>query len=183
MTKVFPQINHVGIYVQDLERVSSFYTAVMNLVVTDAGEAASVKTTVIFLSASPASHHQVVLVKYPDGHVPGPSTVNQLSFKLNSLAELRILHKRIVDADIAPVRPMNHGNALSIYTQDPEGNGIEIYMDLPWYVSQPFGDPLDLSLTDEEILEATERRVRSDPSFQNRSDWAAGLQKRLYEEG
>lgn len=182
MTKVLPQINHVGIYVYDISKMVDFYTGVLNLVVTDSGEALSVNTTVAFLSASPTSHHQLVLVQFPKDHPRGPSTVNQLSFKVNSIAELRILQERVREAGVAPMKPLNHGNALSIYTHDPEGNGIELYMDLPWYVSQPFGDPLDLSLSDEDILSATELRVRSDPSFQKRADWAAGLERRLREE-
>ncbi len=28
---------------------------------------------------------------------------------------------------------------------DPEGNGIEIFTDTPWYVPQPHGVPIDLS--------------------------------------
>lgn len=182
MTKVLPQINHVGIYVHDLVKMTEFYTTVLNMAVTDSGEAASVATSVTFLSASPTSHHQLVLIQFPPDRPRGPSTVNQLSFKVSAIAELRELHKRVLDADVAPTRPMNHGNALSIYTHDPEGNGIELYMDLPWYVGQPFGDPLDLSLSDDEIFALTERRVRADPTFQTRSEWAAGLERRLREE-
>jgi catechol 2,3-dioxygenase len=179
VSKIRPQITHVGIYVSDLDLMVRFYTQVLNMLVTDSGEAASVGTQVTFLSSSPTSHHQLVLLRYPEGRPRGPSNVNQLSFKLRSIAELRTIQQALKTANVAPLKPLNHGNALSIYTQDPEGNGIEIYFDLPWYVSQPFGDPLDLSLTDDEIMRLTHARVRRDPSFQPRDEWAEGLRQRI----
>lgn len=177
--RVLPQLNHVGIYVNDIDAMTTFYTNGLNLVVTDEGDAKSVGTKVTFLSASPQQHHQLVLIQNPADHDRKASTVNQLSFKVTNLSELRALHEQIVKAGARKARPMNHGNALSIYSADPEGNGIELYMDLPWYVSQPFGDPLDLRMSDEEIFETTERRVRSEPTFRSREDWAEGLRKEL----
>jgi catechol 2,3-dioxygenase len=182
MVKVLPQINHVGIYVHDTDRMVDFYTRVLGMAITDSGEAASVKTHVTFLSSNPRSHHQLVLVQWPEGRERGPSTVNQLSFKVETIDELRTLLEKVRNARVAEVKPLNHGNALSVYTHDPEGNGIELYMDLPWYVSQPFGDPLDLSQPDDDILRLTEARVRSDPTFQPRSEWAEGLKRRLEQE-
>ena len=44
---------------------------------------------------------------------------------------------------------MNHGNSWSLYFNDPEDNTVEIYMDTPWYVAQPFADDLDLDLPDD----------------------------------
>ena len=36
------------------------------------------------------------------------------------------------------------GDAWSVYSADPEGNGLEAYVDSPWHVAQPHGRPLDL---------------------------------------
>jgi catechol 2,3-dioxygenase len=44
---------------------------------------------------------------------------------------------------------------------------------MPFHVSQPHGDPLDLSKSDEEILRETEAVCRSDPSFKLLADWQA----------
>ena len=35
------------------------------------------------------------------------------------------------------IAPITHGNALSVYFLDPEDNRFELYVDMPWYVSQP----------------------------------------------
>jgi catechol 2,3-dioxygenase len=37
-----------------------------------------------------------------------------------------------------------HGNAMSIYFRDPEGNRLEVFMDTPWYCEQPLREPIDL---------------------------------------
>ena len=73
--------------------------------------------------------------------------------------------------------PLNHGNALSVYFADPEGNTVEIYIDMPFYISQPHGDPLDLSQDDETILRETEAICRQDPSFMPIAQWQAKFAK------
>ena len=70
------------------------------------------------------------------------------------------------------MRGLNHGNALSIYCLDPEDNTVEVYLDTPWYVSQPHGDPLDLDQDDAAIWADTERIVRTDPSFMPVAEWS-----------
>ena len=48
-------------------------------------------------------------------------------------------------------RIVSHGNAVGIYFQDPDGNQVEVWptgIDRP----QPFGKPVDLAASDEEIL-------------------------------
>jgi catechol 2,3-dioxygenase len=111
------------------------------------------------------------------------STINQISFHVESLAQLKEIAKRGREAGSASILPLNHGNALSVYIQDPEGNTIEVYADTPWYVHQPFAKPLDLSLPDEEIMRLTEAMVRAEPSFLTREDWmrrtAESLRRRI----
>jgi catechol 2,3-dioxygenase len=71
------------------------------------------------------------------------------------------------------MRGMNHGNALSIYFEDLEGNTVEVHLDTPWYVPQPHGDPLDLEKPDAEIWAQTEAACRADPQFEPVQQWAA----------
>ena len=71
------------------------------------------------------------------------------------------------------MRGLNHGNALSIYFADPEGNTVEVYVDTPFYVAQPHGDPLDLEKSDAEILAETEAICRADPTFMPLDQWKA----------
>ena len=71
------------------------------------------------------------------------------------------------------MRELNHGNALSIYFEDPEGNTVEVYLDTPFYIAQPHSDPLDLSQSDQAIMQATEATCRADPTFMPLPEWQA----------
>ncbi|MEZ5232851.1 MAG: hypothetical protein R2749_09095, partial [Acidimicrobiales bacterium] len=53
----------------------------------------------------------------------------------------------------------------SIYFQDPERNGVEIFIDTPWHVKQPQGKPLDLSKSNDEIVAATREAFADEPEF------------------
>ena len=161
-----PQLSHVGIYVTDTETMIHFYEEVLGLTVTDRGLSTSARQPIIFMSATPDQHHQFVLVQ---GRAKdAPSTVNQLSFKVASLAELREVAGKVTARGIQ-LRQTSHGNAWSVYFLDPEGNQVEIYLNTPWHVAQPHGDPMDFSLSDDVIYAQTEARVRADPTFKTKA--------------
>ena len=63
------------------------------------------------------------------------------------------------------MRTVSHGNALSVYCGDPEGNQVEIYMDTEWHVPQPHMEPIDLDQPNEQILAWNERHCRATPGF------------------
>jgi catechol 2,3-dioxygenase len=157
-----PQLSHVGIYCVDSDTMIRFYEEALGLAVTDRGISSSAKQPITFMSANPTQHHQFVLVQ---GRAKdAPSTINQLSFKVGSLAELRAVAGKVSTRGIK-IRQTSHGNAWSIYFLDPEGNQIEIYLDTQWHVAQPHGDPIDFSKSDADIYAETEQRVRADPTF------------------
>lgn len=175
---VRPQLAHLGIYTHRLDVMTSFYTDVLGLVITDRGPVASLDgREVVFFSSDPQAHHQFVLADSP--FTLGQTCINQISFKVADLGELRAVNTRLVEAAVADIRPVDHGNAWSIYSKDPDGNGLEIYADTPWQVAQPHARPLDLSLRDDEITASTERAVRADATFQPREDWSSAMASRL----
>ena len=51
-------------------------------------------------------------------------------------------------------------------------------MDTPYHVSQPYGTPLDLSLSEDELLAQTLAMVRDDPSFMPQAEWQARFRQR-----
>jgi catechol 2,3-dioxygenase len=172
-----PTPSHFGIYVTDLERMVQFYTDVFGLTITDRGVGRTFKNTLVFMSASPDQHHQLVLAS---GRPPEAtfSTVMQISFAVPSIQHLRDAWKAAEALGASQIRGLNHGNALSVYLLDPEGNTVEIYLDTPFYVSQPHGDPLDLSRSDEDIMRETESSCRADPTFLPVAQWEANFQAR-----
>jgi catechol 2,3-dioxygenase len=96
----------------------------------------------------------------------------QLSFKVSEIEHLRLARARALQQGASQMRGMNHGNALSIYFADIEGNTVEVYLDTPWHIPQPHGDPLDLGLSDAAIWAETEAACRADPGFMPMAQWA-----------
>jgi catechol 2,3-dioxygenase-like lactoylglutathione lyase family enzyme len=96
------------------------------------------------------------------------------------LDQLKETHRRVRDAGITGIRQTRHGNALSIYFPDPEGNMVEIYMDTPWYVPQPHSVPIDLSLPNDAIMAQTEKHCRETAGFMPLEEWRAEVERRLH---
>ncbi len=164
-------LSHLGVCCFDLPKMVEFYTAVLGMTLTDRGALPPpFGAELVFLTTDPAEHHQLVLVSgRKEGEIQkGPalggsfgSAIFQLSFRLDDLATLRRVRQRVADAGCSHLIPINHGNAWSLYTRDPEGNALEFVVDTPWYVHQPCGEPFDLTLDDAEILRRTEALCES----------------------
>ncbi|MHB9881322.1 VOC family protein [Pacificimonas sp. ICDLI1SI03] len=159
--------SHVGLFVTDMKKMAEFYTATMGFFITDRGTLNGKKIT--FFSRDPREHHQIVLV---EGRDHGTQlNLNQISFRLGSLGELKIFYERLVKAETAGMEPVIHGNSWSIYFHDPEGNRIEVFADTDWYISQPFKEPLDLTRPVEEIRSFTEAYCRTRNGFKPIAQW------------
>lgn len=165
-----PMLSHVGLYVHEVEPMVRFYSGLFGLRVTDRGRGRTFKNDLVFMSAHSAHHHQLVI---SSGRPPEASfsTVMQLSFKAEAIDDLRRISAAAPALGATKLLTLNHGNALSLYFSDPEGNTVEVHFDTPFYVSQPHGDPLDLSKTDAELLAETEANCRLDPSFSPVAQW------------
>ena len=109
-------------------------------------------------------------------HCTGRFTWNWIGSAFGSTGAMRPTRRQC--AGIAGVIPINHGNAWSLYFNDPEGNGLECFVDSPFHVAQPFADQLDLSTDDATIESATEARIATEPEFQPIGQWQAELKAR-----
>jgi catechol 2,3-dioxygenase len=176
--RIRPQLTHAGIYVDDLKKMRDFYVEVMGLAETDRGRGFTFNNDFVFMSADPTIHHQLIIASGRAERAKA-STVNQLSFRVKSLAQLRAMNRRVQEYGITAIRPVSHGNAWSIYFDDPEGNGVEIYLDSPFHVAQPHSDKLDLETSDDEIVRATERACAADPTFTKVENWQARMREIL----
>jgi catechol 2,3-dioxygenase len=177
MAGIHARLGHVGIYAHDKPKLVDFYTNVLGLVVTDSGTARS-GMELTFMSANPGNHHQFVIVGgRPDTN--GFNPIQQISFMIDSLSDLREVHRRALDRGASEMRVVSHGNAWSCYFKDPEGNVVEAYLDTPFHVPQPHGMPLDLTKSDVEILRETETACRADPGFMTMADYQKQMAEKL----
>lgn len=177
MAAIHARLAHVGVYAHDKAKLEHFYTTVLGLAITDKGTARS-GMELTFLSGNADAHHQLVLVSgRPD--TEGFNPIQQISFMVDSLSQLREVHNRALDNGATGMRITCHGNAWSCYFSDPEGNTVEAYLDTPFHVPQPHGAPFDLMASDDEILRWTEDHCRADPGFMMIDEYKAKMRARL----
>jgi catechol 2,3-dioxygenase len=170
------RFSHVGIFVCDIARMERFYTEFLGLLSSDSGALGPV--SMVFLSRDPRDHHQIVLVSGRPAEATF-SVINQISLRVEDLAALRYFHAKAAAHGATDVQAVTHGNALSVYFRDPEGNRVEVFIDTPWHLTQPSREPMDLSLPDEELWRWAEAHASKLPGFQPISDWQQQFQKRL----
>jgi catechol-2,3-dioxygenase len=168
--------SHVGIYVTDPGRMEDFYTRVLGFAVTDRGLLGT--TALVFLSRDAREHHQIVLASGRPAPA-GFNTINQMSFRMADFSGLREMHRRLEREGVQELAPVSHGNALSVYFKDPEGNRIELFIDTPWYVDQPVRVALDMKLSDAELWAWAERDARARPGFKPVEEWRSALRHKL----
>lgn len=173
-----PMLEHIGLNVYDLQKMVSFYSGIMGLRITDRGMMSRINAEIIFMSSDPEVHHQLVLASgRPEAARPG--AINQISFRVGSLSELKEILHRLDAEGIKTLDRMDHGNAWSIYFKDPEENVIEVYAKSPWHVPQPCRLDLDLEQSDDEILATTASRVKEMPGYMPAAEREAEMRKRM----
>jgi len=171
--------SHVGIFVNQMAAMEAFYTRQLEFTVTDRGQLPGPHGPVdlVFLSRDPDEHHQIVLAGGRPESI-GFNVVNQISLRADSLGTLKAFHARLKD-QVSEMLPVTHGNAMSIYFRDPEGNRLEVFIDTPWYVTQPMRVALPIELPEAELMQWAEQHARTLPGFRPRAEWRAEMVRRM----
>jgi catechol 2,3-dioxygenase-like lactoylglutathione lyase family enzyme len=172
--------SHMVIKVRDLDLMVAFYREVLGFEISDQGPLfGDSGPHIVFMTQTPTDHHQIAFaqVRADEGE---PNSVDHIAFRVDSLAEVREMMDRVAkDGRIGEGAPVTHGNALSVYFKDPEGNGIEVFCDTPWHVRQPVIGPWDPSKSDAEVLRETEAQFQDKPDFQPMDDYRAESARRF----
>lgn len=127
-------LGHVNIYVRNAERSQQWYADVLGLYTYDfvPGRAA-------FMSANLDESHEVALMEVgKDAAALQKRQVglNHMAWRMESLEALKAIYQRLKEKNVAIDHVSDHGISLGIYFRDPDGNGIEVYYELPreaWY--------------------------------------------------
>jgi catechol-2,3-dioxygenase len=147
------ELGHTGLWVYDLPTMRDFYERVMGLTVTDEDAGLGI----VFFSARPAvEHHEFVLQTGRTARI-GDKQQHQISWRVESVEDLRVFHRRFAAEGVKVQQEVTHGNALGIYFFDPEGNRNEVYLRIERDVRQPFRKSIDFSRSPEEIYAQAER--------------------------
>src|SRR2546422_8648487 len=139
-------LGHVGLYVRDVERSKAFYRDILGLKVSDE----SPRSGAVFMTAKDRleEHHELLLIP---GREEG-KVIQQISFRCASLSAIKEFYQVFLQNKVSINRIVSHGNAVGVYFQDPDGNQVEVYWPTGIDWPQPFGKPVNLEASDEEIL-------------------------------
>jgi catechol-2,3-dioxygenase len=154
-----PKVNslgHVGVYVRDIERSVAFYRDILGMQVSDRSPRGGV-----FMTAQDRAveHHELLLApgRNDEGQI---NILQQISFRCATLKDVKDFYKTFVNNHVPINRVVSHGNTVSIYAQDPDGNSVEVYWPSGVDVPQPFGKPMDLSKSEPEIRDQLNQILR-----------------------
>jgi len=121
------RIGHVHLKVADLERAIGFYSGVLGFELqTRYG------TEAAFLSAGGYHHHIGLNTWHSAGGTPPPPGHTGLfhtAFLYPNRAELARAVRQVIDAGVKIEGASDHGVSEAVYLSDPDGNGIELYVD------------------------------------------------------
>ncbi|HEY2178147.1 MAG TPA: VOC family protein [Caulobacteraceae bacterium] len=121
-------LGHVVLRVSNGARAEAFYNGVLGLPIAARLDDAGFKMTFFSLG----NHHDFAVMEVSgEGSSQSESAVglHHVAFKIgDSLDELREAKTRLEAAGVA-VSPVDHEVTKSLYFADPDGNGIEVYVD------------------------------------------------------
>jgi catechol 2,3-dioxygenase len=126
------RVGHVHLKVADLDRATGFYRDALGLGVTADGRPAGIPA--VFLAAGDYHHHVGLNAFESEGASPPPpghTGLYHTAFVYPDRAELGRAVQRLLDHGVAIDHASDHGATVSVYLEDPDGNGVELYYDRP----------------------------------------------------
>jgi catechol 2,3-dioxygenase len=131
------ELGHVVLYVRDIERSASFYRDVLGWrqILPGPGQAATFPAAA-FAAPSGRTHHELLLIEVgPDAAAqPEGRRIGLYHFGLkvgDSDDELREARDRLLESGTPILGASDHTVTHSLYIADPDGNEIELYVDVP----------------------------------------------------
>ncbi len=137
MTVRVRELGHIVLYVRDVRRSAAFYRNVLGWrqILPDPSEAGSAASPIAAFSSG-RTHHELLLIQVGEDAAPVPlgRRIGMYHFGLNvgeTDDDLREALAAVVDAGGTVVGASDHTVTHSLYILDPDGNEIELYVDVP----------------------------------------------------
>jgi catechol-2,3-dioxygenase len=131
------ELGHVVLYVRDVQRSAAFYRDVLGWrqILPEPADRARVPVAA-FSAPSGRTHHELLLIEVgPDAAaLPEGRRLGMYHFGLkvgDTDDELRDALRRLNEAGTPVLGASDHTVTHSLYIADPDGNEIELYVDVP----------------------------------------------------
>ena len=131
------ELGHIVLYVHDIQRSAHFYREVLGWrQILPAPDHLGDLPIAAFNAPGGRTHHELLLIEVgPDAAEQPPGRrVGLYHFGLkigDSDDDLRRALRELVDAGVNVVGTADHNVSHSIYITDPDGNEIELFIDVP----------------------------------------------------
>ena len=130
------ELGHIVLYVHNIDRSAAFYGDVLGWKRLRAAENGPLGHIPVALFSSGRTHHELLLIEVGEDAQPLPHGrhVGMYHFGLkvgDSDDELRAAIRRCREAGVTMVGTSDHTVTHSLYINDPDGNEIELYIDVP----------------------------------------------------
>ncbi len=130
------ELGHIVLYVRDLERSVHFYRDVLGWQQIELSALPIPAPIAAFASRSGRTHHELLLIEVGEGAaaLPPGRRVGMYHFGLkigDSDDDLREALERLAQAGVPLRGASDHTVSHSLYIADPDGNEVELYVDVP----------------------------------------------------
>jgi catechol-2,3-dioxygenase len=124
------RLNHLVLYVRDAQRALSFYRDVLGFQIVEAPS-----DQAVFLRTNGSDNHHDLGLFGIGVQAPPPTQGRQvglyhLAWEVEDLSDLARAREALAAAG-ALTGESDHGNSMSLYGQDPDGNQFEVFWMLP----------------------------------------------------
>jgi len=118
-------LGHVVIRVKDLQRSEKFYREMLGLSV--CAHYSQDNLNMAFFTLG--NHHDFAISESHELGAETASGLDHIAFKIGDSIDDLLAAKHLMDQHGIDCMPIDHNVTKSIYISDPDGNGIELYID------------------------------------------------------
>ncbi len=139
-------LDHVNIYVRNAARSHEWYTDIIVLHTQDIFyHPGTEKMRAAFLACDRDHAHDIALFEVGDeAALPqkGQVGLNHVAWRMANLDDLAEMYQKLKTKGV-PIHVADHTVSIGVYFADPDGNGLEVYYELPrsqWNRERPFSE-------------------------------------------
>jgi catechol 2,3-dioxygenase len=139
-------LDHVNIYVRNAAHSHEWYTDILGLHTQDIFyHPGTERMRAAFLACDRDHAHDIALFEVGDeAALPqkGQVGLNHVAWRMANLDDLAEMYQKLKTKGI-PTHVADHTVSIGVYFADPDGNGLEVYYELPrsqWNRERPFSE-------------------------------------------